>query len=466
MNTPSSLRLPMWRIFSSTSLAILALIIFPALTAAQTITYSNTASITLPDDALAVPSTINVSGGTGVVTKVTVTLNGLTQRPADMDILLVGPTGVKVILTEDQGGTGLANNQTWTFDDAAAAMMPATAVSGTYMPSFTGTLASLRTPAPQNSAPAYTSLLSSFIGTNGNGNWSLYIDDDNSQGNSGSLAGGWSLTISYGQVFTSTGAVAIPGTGSGPAVASVYPAPINVSGYSLSYITKATVRLNTFAHTWPEDVGMLLVGPGGQTVRLMTDVGGDGNFSGNLVFDSTASKSIFDNGSASIVASTYLPSSGDDTAAGGSDPMPANFPAPAPASPYGTNLNVFNSTQPNGTWNLYIYDDTGSDVGTLASWSLMLETVTATSAPVELSGRVVTGYGAGIKNVAITVQGGDTTKPITVITGTFGRYAIKGLSAGQSYIVSVGAKKYVFTDPVRIVSLDDNVTDLDFVASP
>jgi hypothetical protein len=146
--------------------------------------------------------------------------------------------------------------------------------------------------------------------------------------------------------------------------------------------------------------------------------------------------------------------------------MLANFPAPAPASPYGTNLNVFNSTQPNGTWNLYIYDDTGSDVGTLASWSLILETVTATSAPVDLSGRVVTADGAGIRNVAITVQGGDIAKPITVMTTTFGRYTVKGLLSGQSYIVSVGAKKYFFTDPVRIVSLDDNVSDLDFVASP
>lgn len=470
MNTPSSLRLPMWRIFSSTSLAILALIIFPALTAAQTITYSNTSSITLPNNNVAstYPSTINVSGGTGVVTKVTVALNGVTQRPADLDILLVGPTGVKVILTEDRGGNTAVTNQNWVYDDGAASMMGTSngnGVSGTYMPSHDGTFTSLPSPAPASTGGSpYSGQLSSFIGTNGNGDWTLYIDDDSSQGSAGSLSGGWSITISYGQVFTSSGSVTIPGTGTGPAVASVYPAPIDVSGYSGSAITKVTVRLNTFAHTWPEDVGMLLVGPGGQSVRLMADVGGSGDFSGNLIFDSTASKSIMDNGTTAIPAGTYLPSSGDDTATGGSDPMPANFPAPAPASPYGANLNVFNWTQPNGTWNLYIYDDTASDVGSLASWSLILETVAPTSAPADISGRVLTPKGQGIRSIVVTVQGGDLEAPMATVTSTFGAYRFSGLTAGQTYILSVSGKKYLFENPIRVVNLDDSLSDIDFVS--
>lgn len=468
MNTLGILRSNLYgRIVASPVLSIVAVALFsPILAAAQTVIYSNTAPITLPNDNVATtyPSVINVSGGSGVVTKVTVTLHGLTQRPSDMDILLVGPTGVKVILTEDQGGGASVSNQTWTFDDAAATMMPGPAVTGTFMPSNNGTLSSLPAPAPANSSPAYSGQLESFIGTNANGNWSLYIDDDNNSGSGGSLSRGWSIAITYGQVFTSGSSVTIPGTGTGPAVASVYPAPINVSGYGASYITKATVRLNTFVHTWPEDVAVLLVGPGGQTVRLMADVGGEGNFTGNIVFDSTALKSIMDNGTTAIPATTYLPSSGDDTAPGGSQPMVANFPSPAPASPYGTDLATFNYTLPNGTWNLFIYDDTNNDAGSIASWSLILETLVSTAAPVSLGGRLITPKGQGIRGALVTLQGGDLAGPLTTVTSTFGRYNFPGLTSGQTYIISVRGKKYIFENPVRVINLDDSLSDIDFVS--
>ena len=56
------------------------------------------------------------------------------------------------------------------------------------------------------------------------------------------------------------------------------------------------------------------------------------------------------------------------------------FPAPAPASGYGTALADFIGTNPNGDWKLFIVDDQGSDVGLLASgWRLSILT---TQAPV------------------------------------------------------------------------------------
>ncbi|WP_283159912.1 Calx-beta domain-containing protein, partial [Microcystis aeruginosa] len=47
---------------------------------------------------------------------------------------------------------------------------------------------------------------------------------------------------------------------------------------------------------------------------------------------------------------------------------------------YGTDFSVFNSTNPNGTWSLYVVDDVGGDAGTIAGgWSLNIGT--ASTAP-------------------------------------------------------------------------------------
>src|SRR5678816_1113447 len=80
--------------------------LIPGSLQAATQTFSNTASITIPDSGAGIPypSTINVSGMTGTVTNVTVTLNHLTHTWAsDVDLLLKGPAGQKVLLLSDVG---------------------------------------------------------------------------------------------------------------------------------------------------------------------------------------------------------------------------------------------------------------------------------------------------------------------------------------------------------------------------
>src|ERR1044072_7611107 len=85
------------------------------------------------------PSTIAVSGVAGTISKVVVRLNKINHnRPDDMDVLLVGPTGTKFVLMSDAGGTAVsAANATVTFDDAAASQIPDSGplVTGTFRPS-------------------------------------------------------------------------------------------------------------------------------------------------------------------------------------------------------------------------------------------------------------------------------------------------------------------------------------------
>lgn len=165
-------------------------------------TFSNPGSINIPAGAPAstsgpagpYPSTIAVSGLTGPVSKVTVTLSGMNHTfPDDIDILLVGPAGQKMILMSDAGGSLDLINVNLTFDDDAASPLPDSTqiVSGTFRPTNFGTGDTFVAPAP---GPPYGSALSVFNGTDPNGTWSLFVTDD-AGADVGSIAGGWSLTI-------------------------------------------------------------------------------------------------------------------------------------------------------------------------------------------------------------------------------------------------------------------------------
>ena len=158
--------------------------------------FANSSPITIPASGPAspYPSSIAVSGLTGTVSKVTVTLNNMSHTfPDDIDILLVGPAGQKVVIMSDAGGGFDINNVTLTFDDAAATPLPNNLqiMSGTFRPSSYPPAEIFPAPAPP---PPYAAALSAFNGTNPNGTWSLYVLDQFSP-DAGAIAGGWSLSI-------------------------------------------------------------------------------------------------------------------------------------------------------------------------------------------------------------------------------------------------------------------------------
>ncbi|MBX7223559.1 MAG: S8 family serine peptidase [Blastocatellia bacterium] len=170
--------------------------------------------------------------------------------------------------------------------------------------------------------------------------------------------------------FSNTGNILIPASGSGASTGSAanpYPAAITVSGLS-GTITKVTATLTGFTHTFADDVDVLLVGPGGQTCILMSDVGG-ANPATNLTFtlDDTAAASLPD--ATALASGTFKPTNFV------ADQFPAGPPNGGTSFTYPALLSAFNGTTPNGTWSLYVNDDASGDTGNFSGgWSLSITT--------------------------------------------------------------------------------------------
>jgi len=170
--------------------------------------------------------------------------------------------------------------------------------------------------------------------------------------------------------FTNSGAITIPE--SGPA--TPYPSSINVSGLS-GLVGKATVRLNQINHGFPDDIDIMLVGPGGQKLTLISDAGGAHRLQNvTLTFDDNAASALPD--SDQIVSGTFIPTDYEP-----GDSFPGLF-----GEHPDTVLALYNGSDPNGVWSLYVVDDTPGDAGNIAGgWSLTLTTVHPVNPAADLS---------------------------------------------------------------------------------
>jgi VCBS repeat-containing protein len=152
------------------------------------------------------------------------------------------------------------------------------------------------------------------------------------------------------------------------------PSTIEASGFETEIID-VNVSLNTFSHTQPSDVDVLLVGPQGQTALIMSDVASDSNAANDSV--------VFDDQTASplpkqddLTSGVFLPTNYD--IATDQDSFAPNPRIPSPLSK-NTSLATFNGTNPNGTWTLFVDDDDDDTADTSGSitggWSLSILTI-------------------------------------------------------------------------------------------
>ncbi|HVE60095.1 MAG TPA: hypothetical protein VNB22_24990 [Pyrinomonadaceae bacterium] len=107
-------------------------------------------------------------------------------------------------------------------------------------------------------------------------------------------------------------------------------------------------------------------------------------------------------------------------------------------------------------------DASGADDG-LAVDDFSLTPQAPTAANVSVSGQVRSGK-SGISNVTVMITGGNLTEPLFTKTNTFGNYSFDGLTAGQTFVVTVVSRRYNFPQSSIVLNLADNVADADFEA--
>ena len=163
--------------------------------------------------------------------------------------------------------------------------------------------------------------------------------------------------------------------------ATPYPSPIAVSGLA-GPITSVSISISGFTHTFPDDVGIVLVAPNGDALLVMDGAGDNPDVTGvDLTFA--------DSGAAQLpnltgpTTGTWKPTAyytGD------------SFPAPGPLTAYGhpgpaggnnaTFASRFNGDAANGTWNLFVRDFSAGDGGSISDgWSITINTAIPTTTP-------------------------------------------------------------------------------------
>jgi hypothetical protein len=171
------------------------------------------------------------------------------------------------------------------------------------------------------------------------------------------------------QTFQNTTPITIADAAPGmtPMAASPFPSGITVPAGN-GIVTSVQVAVNGFSHTNPDDVDVVLRGPGAEhNVMLFSDAGGTGDVVGQtLRFDEACLTFPPDEGqlsSGSFKTSNYG-AADDGFGSMGTAPGP---PYESLSSYAGTDINTFATA-----WNLYVIDDTdNTQAGSISGgWSI------------------------------------------------------------------------------------------------
>ena len=87
----------------------------------------------------------------------------------------------------------------------------------------------------------------------------------------------------------------------------------------------------------------------------------------------------------------------------------------------------------------------------------------ATAGGSRISGRLMTANGRGIANASVKLTDADGNTR-TAVTTSFGYYHFADVAAGQTYIIEPKSKRFKFGQPTRVLNLNGDENDVDFIA--
>lgn len=89
----------------------------------------------------------------------------------------------------------------------------------------------------------------------------------------------------------------------------------------------------------------------------------------------------------------------------------------------------------------------------------------ATAANVSVAGRVLNSSGRGIASASVRIQSMASGWNSAIRTSKNGSFVLPEVPSGDTYIVTVNARRYTFNEPSRILNLQDSVAGFDFIAN-
>jgi hypothetical protein len=206
MVPPSALLRFLWPLGALLALAVL----WPASVGAETHTFVNYDANSPKDGAategpsLKFPSTIAVGGVAGTVTEVKVTTAPLrSTSPDDLDMALTGPNGQSVMLMSDSCGEfpNVLENDYFTFEDGAPGFLsnngpcPSHQRAAFRPSNYLGSAPEPEDFSGLGGPESFVNNLGALAGGSPNGDWRLWLFDDNAFGYSGFGLGAWVLTL-------------------------------------------------------------------------------------------------------------------------------------------------------------------------------------------------------------------------------------------------------------------------------
>lgn len=86
-----------------------------------------------------------------------------------------------------------------------------------------------------------------------------------------------------------------------------------------------------------------------------------------------------------------------------------------------------------------------------------------TAASASLSGRVLTASGRGILNARVTLTDSNGVVKNGRVN-SFGYYRFDALQTGETYVLTVAGKGYQFAQPTQVITLNEDLTEINFIA--